>query len=123
MRQRKEIGVTMTPERKQKPAVVSPIPTVVEVENNNVHMSLLKRFGSASPIKLSKAGSKIVSPLAVFQGDGRYFKAQASSSSDQRSYVGDGDSTTGMLILGKNGSIQLRLGIQTRFVLQVEFFL
>lgn len=83
---------------KRKPAVVSPIPKVVEVADNDVHISLLKRFGTASPLR-SKHGSKskVVSPLAVFQGDGRYFKAQASS--DQRSYGGDGDSTTGTFIL------------------------
>jgi hypothetical protein len=69
---------------------------VVEVAANDVHNSLLMRFHSATPGKMATA-SKMVSPLAVFQGDGRYFKHQASS---DRSYGGDGDSTTGPERLG-----------------------
>lgn len=80
---------------KRKPSLISPIPAVVEVAGNDVHLSLLKRFGTASPSKSKNSGpSKVVSPLAVFQGDGRSFRAQASSN---RSYGGDGDSTTGTL--------------------------
>ena len=75
---------------KRKPTPVSPIPAVVEVAENDVHMSLLKRFGTATPMR-SKSTSKIVSPLHVFQSDGRSFRAQASS---DRSYGGDGDSIT-----------------------------
>ena len=83
-------GSYFTMTSKRKPAVVSPIPAVVEVAENDVHNSLLLRFHSATPAgKMMATTSKAVTPLAVFQGDGRYFKHQASSD-----YGGDGDSTT-----------------------------
>lgn len=85
-----EATVSFTMTSKRKPTPVSPIPAVVEVAENDVHISLLKRFGTATPMR-SKSTSKIVSPLHVFQSDGRSFRAQASS---DRSYGGDGDSIT-----------------------------
>jgi hypothetical protein len=76
---------------KKKPVipVVSPsIPTVVEVSDDDVHNSLL-RYGSSTPGQMATA-AKVVSPMAVFQGDGRYFKEQASL---DRSFEDDNESS------------------------------
>ena len=61
---------------KKKPNVVSPIPSVVEVSDGEIHNSLM-RYGSSTPGTMATT-ARVVSPMAVFQGDGRYFKQQAS---------------------------------------------
>ena len=61
---------------KKKQNVVSPIPSVVEVSDDEIHNSLM-RYGSSTPGTMATA-ARVVSPMAVFQGDGRYFKQQAS---------------------------------------------